>query len=172
MSDLDQELLADFLRESFKIVDECETLLEDIESDSSQASRLAEFSNKIDRIMGAAKSLAMLTEADHPLHIIGDVTALCKALGERGSHGGADPLFTTTVAFLLDAVEITRSLLEAAGEPDASSAGAAELKNALVGRVSWIAEIYRGLPKGMLDEKSDKLGQNEIDALMKKLGDG
>lgn len=172
MADFDKEILSEFLQESDRLVDECEELLESIESDPSQAQRLAEFSNKIDRVMGAAKSLAMMADAQHPLHIIGDITALCKALGERGAKTAAHQrLFEVTVAFLLDGVEITRSLLETLENPNASVSP--ELKNAMLSRVNWIADVYRKLPKEFLDGiGGEKLKQNEIDDIIRKLGEG
>lgn len=171
MSGIDQELLSEFIAESRRLVDECESLLEDIEDDASQAPRLAEFANKIDRVMGGAKSLAMLGSPQHPLHIVGDITALCKALGERGAKAASqEQLYMLTVAFCLDAVEITRKLLVALQDPSAEAPP--ELKAAILDRVNWMAGIYKKIPKGMLDnEIAPKLDQNEIDDLMKKLGE-
>lgn len=173
MSDFDKEILSEFLQESSRLVDECEELLEAIESEPAQAARLSEFSNKIDRVMGAAKSLAMMAEPHHPLHIIGDITALCKVLGERGSKTAAhERLFEVTVAFLLDAVEMVRGLLEALEDPGAGVSP--ELKNAMLSRVNWIADVYRKLPKEFLEGLggNEKLKQNEIDDIIRKLGDG
>lgn len=171
MSDIDQELLSEFLEESRGIVADCESLLEDIENDPSQAGRLGEFANLIDRVMGAAKSLAMMAAPEHPLNIVGDITALCKAIGERGSNSARnEQLFTVTVAFLLDAVEITRELLDSLEDPDAVVTS--DVRAAILDRVGMISNIYKQMPKdALVGDAGPKMEQNEIDEIMKKLGE-
>lgn len=172
MAAFDPALLSEFLRETYRLLDECETLLEQIESDFTQAPRLEEFSNKIDRVMGAAKSLALMAEPQHPMHIIGDITGLCKVLSQRASNVSSQQrLFEVTIAFLLDAVEITRNLTKTLEDPQASVS--TELKNVMVARTKWISDVYKTLPKDLLDiPPEDRLAQDDVDAIIKKLGDG
>lgn len=167
MTKIDNDILNEFLTEAKRLVAECQTLLEDLEGKPEAAPRLEEFANKIDRVMGAAKSLGLLATADHPLHMVGDATAVCKALGYRGAKVAHQPkLFEVTVSFLLDAVETVDELLDRLDEPPENLR--ADLKNTLLGRLQWISDIYRQIPEAGA-ASGEKLVQNEIDELMRKL---
>lgn len=168
MGKIDADILNEFLTEAKRLVAECQTLLEDVDGKPGEALRLEEFANKIDRVMGAAKSLGLLVDGDHPLHMVGDTTAICKALGYRGAKVGNQPqLYGVTVSFLLDAVETVDEILDRMEDPAADLR--ADLKNTLLERLKWISDIYRKIPEAQASS-GEKLVQNEIDELMKKLG--
>lgn len=168
MSGIDQEILEEFVRESRKLVDECEEILEDVEGDHGRLRRLEEYSNRIDRIMGAAQSLGVLAPPGHALHVIGDCSALCKALGYRCLMVSPTPqLIEVTVAFLLDATELVGELMDRLDE--SADELRDEVRGTLVERLRWISDLYRKMPAGAGGERMD---QKDIDALIKKLGMG
>lgn len=169
MSEIDQELLTEFARESGQLVAECAQALEDVEADHGNLMRLEDYSNRIDRIMGAARSLGMLAPPGHALHVIGDCTALCKALGYRClTSSPSAQMIEVTVAFLLDATELVEELL---GRLDESGEELRdEVRGTLVERLRWVADLYREMPSA--PAVGDKMDQGDIDALMKKLGMG
>jgi hypothetical protein len=165
-SGIDKTILDDFTKESLILVDECIELLESIENDPSEVERLSDFANRIDRVMGGAKSLALIAPADHPLHLIGDYCAICKSVGYQGAGiQNNDQFFNIVVALLLDAVEMTKILFE---KLDSS---ATELKKlfttTFLERLKWISFQYDELAK---KRTGQHMQQNEIDELLKKLG--
>lgn len=168
MSEIDTEILNSFAEESKQLVEECVGILERVEGHPEQAVLLENFSNRIDRIMGAAKSLAPQDEG-HALHVIGQCADLCKILGYRASKLAHHPqLFNTTVSFLLDATEHVGELLNRVNEP--AVVLRASVKDVLVDRLKWVLELVV-VPAATPDAKaSESLRQKEIDELMKKLG--
>jgi chemotaxis protein histidine kinase CheA len=106
MSNIDPEIVKDFVDESKVLIQDLLNLLESIEGDFSQVEQLEEYGQKVDRIMGGAKSLAQMVPADHALHTIADYTALCKAVGYKASRIKNNPqFFDICVGLLLDATE-------------------------------------------------------------------
>ncbi len=83
---IDKEIVEDFVSESKSLIEELVDLLESIEGDFSQVKKLADYGNNVDRIMGGAKSLALMADADHALHMIADYSDLCKAVGYKASQ--------------------------------------------------------------------------------------
>lgn len=162
MAGADQEILIEFARESQGLVQECVEILEAIEDDHAQLPRLENYANRIDRVMGAARSIAMLETDNHALHVIGDSAALCKALGYRclASSPSAE-LIDTTVAFLMDATELVGDLLERLDEEGGELR--AEMKETFVERLRWISDLYAKFP-------APASAGEQIEALLKKLG--
>lgn len=169
---IDKEILNDFLNESKKLVSESLLLLEKIEDDPTQVRKLEEYGNSVDRIMGGAKSIALLVPPNHALHMVSDYAGLCKAVGYKASQiVGNDHFYNTCVALLLDATETLSELLD---NLDKSSE---ELKKSLsetfIERLRWVSNKFNSEFRSSVDASGSsekKLGQNEIDDLMKKLG--
>lgn len=166
MAGVDQEILIEFVSESRVLVNECSGILEAIEEDPSQYVRLEEYSNRIDRIMGAAQSIAMMAPGDHALPVIGDCAAMCKALGYRCMMSApSTEMIETTVAFLLDATELVGGMLDRLDE--GADGLRAEVKETLVERLRWISDLYAKMPAA-----AARNGHQEIEVLLKKLGMG
>lgn len=161
---LDKEILNDFYLESKSLIEEMIELLENMEGDFSQKESLKVFANKIDRIMGAAASIALMADQDHGLNLVTDYTSLCKMVAYKGADiPNNTELYDVTVALLLDAVEALNILIYKIELP------MAELKQVIspnfIERLRWVADQFNK------QTKSTKLtGQSEIDDLMKKLG--
>ncbi|MFN8845935.1 MAG: hypothetical protein ACK5V3_13975 [Bdellovibrionales bacterium] len=167
-ANIDKTILDDFVQESLSLVDQCLELLETIEQDPSEVEKLSEFANLIDRVMGGAKSLALGASAEHALHLIGDYCAICKSVGYQGAKiQNNDQMYFITTALLLDAVEMIKVLfakLEISGS---------ELKKifttTFLDRLKWISFQFDEMEKKSRGS-ADKMQQNEIDELLKKLG--
>ncbi len=166
-SGLDESILKDFTEESLILVDQCIDLLETIENDPSEVEKLKDFANRIDRVMGGAKSLALIAPPEHALNLIGDYCAICKSVGYQGAQiQNNDQFYNVVVALLLDAVEMTKVLF------NRLDSSVTELKKifsiTFLERLKWISLQYDEIEKRRHDGK--KMGQNEIDDLLKKLG--
>lgn len=170
MSEIDKEILNDFLKESKKLIDPMIELLESIEGDFSKRNQLEDFGNQVDRIMGGAKSLALLVSENHSLHLVSDYTALCKAVGYKASQIQDNPQFyDVCVAFLLDATETLNDLLTRLDEP--ADVLKKEISNTFLERLRWISNQFTESFRGTVGT-SNGMDQFAIDDLMKKLGLG
>jgi hypothetical protein len=173
MSNIDEDIVKDFVIESKEIVQGLVVLLEGIEGDFSQVSKLEEYGQRVDRIMGGAKSLALLVPANHPLHMVADYSALCKVVGYKASQIQNNPqFFDVCVALLLDATETLSEWIEGLGG-DTSQ----DLKNSFTStfleRLRWVSNQFSAEVRGSVDAgKPKKMVQNEIDELLRKLGVG
>lgn len=174
MSALDKEILKEFVMESKTLIQGLVAKLEEIEGEPSLASALADYGNLVDRIMGGAKSLGLLAEKDHAIHIVSDYTAICKAVSYKGSQiKDNDEFFNVVHAFLLDATEILEVLIQKIESP------VSEIKKTIpsnfIERLKWLSHQFDDSYSASVDTKSSnneesKLSQNEIDELMRKLG--
>jgi len=175
MSNIDKDIVKDFVDESKVIIQDLVDLLENIEGDFSQVSRLEEYGQRVDRVMGGAKSLAMMVPPEHALHTVADYAALCKAVGYKASQIDNNPQFyDICVELLLDATETLQDWIERL-EADES---AQDLKNSFTAtfleRLRWVSNQFGADVRASVDAKktTKKMDQNEIDELLRKLGVG
>jgi chemotaxis protein histidine kinase CheA len=172
---LDKEIVEEFLNESKSLIDDLVDLLESIEGDFSQVKKLADYGNNVDRIMGGAKSLALMAPPEHAIHLIADYSALCKAVGYKASQiTDNEKFFDICVAILLDATETLQELLNKIYE-DISQLKE-EIPEAFLERLRWVSQQFNesysmsvGLGKADAGDPG-KMKQSEIDDLLKKLG--
>jgi hypothetical protein len=170
MSDLDKEILNEFVVESKGLITGMIELLEGLEGDFSAVARLGDYGNHVDRIMGGAKNLALMVGPDDPLHLVADYTALCKAVGYKASQIQSNPQFyDVCVAFLLDATETLDTILDHLDLP------LVELKkkfpSTFIERLRWISNEFSTEIRASVGH-TNALDQGGIDELMKKLGFG
>lgn len=173
MSTLDIEILRDFVKESKTLIKGMIAKLEEIEGEPEYAKSLADYGNLVDRIMGGAKSLGLLVQGEHAIHILSDYTAICKAVSYKGSQiVDNDEFFNVVHAFLFDATEILDLLMGKMESP------VSELKTTIsptfIERLKWLShqfdDSYAASVGTGPKEDAPKLSQNEIDELMRKLG--
>ncbi len=168
---IDKEIVEDFVSESKSLIGELIDLLESIEGDFSQVQRLADYGNNVDRIMGGAKSLALLVPTDHALHMISDYAALCKAVGYKASQiQHNEQFYDICVALLLDATETLEVLLS-----NIHNEGAVlreTIPQAFIDRLRWVSTQFSDSVQASVGVGSTpaKMNQSEIDDLLKKLG--
>lgn len=167
---IDKEIVKDFVTESKNLIHQALELLENIEGDFSQVKELEVYGNEVDRIMGGAKSLALLVPPTHSLHMISDYAALCKAVGYKASQIKNNPQFyDVCVALLLDATETLDILLDRVDET--AEVLKKTLPQAFIERVRWVSHQFTAEYRSSVDSNgSQTLNQSEIDDLMKKLG--
>ncbi len=166
--DSHSSILNDFVKESLILMDDCYELLESAEENPSEVEKLADFANRIDRVMGGARSLALGFDNDHALYLIGDYCAICKSVGYQGAKiQNNDQLYNVTVALLLDAIEMVKTFL---GKLDVkASALKKTFPSAFLERLKWISFQFDEIDR-KANASGQRLEQNEIDALLKKLG--
>jgi hypothetical protein len=167
---IDKEIVKDFVSESKDLIQEGLDLLENIEGDFSQVTKLEEYGNCVDRIMGGAKSLAMMAPPNHALHMISDYAALCKAVGYKASQiEGNEAFYNICVGLLLDATETLDSLIDRI-ELDSSTLKTS-MPQAFIERLRWVSQQFSEEYRESVDAgKGKKMSQSDIDDLMKKLG--
>lgn len=168
---IDKEIVKDFVSESKSLIEELLDLLEGIEDDFSQVRKLGDYGNSVDRIMGGAKSLALLAPADHALHMISDYAALCKAVGYKASQiVGNEQFYFVCVALLLDATETLDLLLDNIDKD--SGVLRQSIPQAFIERLRWASNQFNESYSASVDTGAApaKMNQFEIDDLLKKLG--
>ncbi len=171
---LDNEILSDFVLESKQIVDEILEILEEAEGDFSKVSTLEQYGQKVDRIMGAAKSVAMMAPEDHPIHWVADYAAVCKSVGYKTSQiKDNKDFYDICVGLLLDATENLAELMDHLDQTVQDLR--ARVPEAFLTRLKWVAEKFSAdfrmsVDAGPKAAGDGKMGQDQIDELMKKLG--
>jgi hypothetical protein len=174
MSDIDKDIVKDFVEESKVLIQDLVDLLESIEGDFSQVSQLEEYGQRVDRIMGGAKSLALMVAPDHPLNTIADYAALCKAVGYKASQIDNNPqFFDICVALLLDATETLQDWITRLEDGTAQNLRDS-ITTTFLERLRWVSNQFGADVRASVDSKKNakKMDQNEIDDLLRKLGVG
>lgn len=175
MSEPDASILKDFQAESKTLVEKMTEILDKCEGDFTQVQSLAEFGQTVDRIMGAASTLAGSDSSMPTARIqqIADCAAICKAVGYKASKiKGNETFYDICVALLQDATEVLEHLVDgltAKGESDLKSL----FSQTLVDRLKWASDQFGAEYSATLDlhsGKSTKMNQSDIDELLKKLG--
>lgn len=173
---IDKEIVEDFVNESKSLIEDLIDLLESIEGDYSQVLKLADYGNNVDRIMGGAKSLAIIAPTDHALHMIGDYAALCKAVGYKASQiKNNEQFFDICVALLLDATENLNRLLKNIDKNESYLRDTTP--QAFIERLRWVSNQFTdeynmsvGAGKEQAATDAQHMQQSDIDDLLKKLG--
>lgn len=169
MSEIDSEILNGFLDESKTLVPGMFSILEGVEEDLSKKKTLVEYGNHVDRIMGGAKSLAMMVPEDHSLHFFADAAALCKAVSYKASKVANPNLIEISVALLLDVTEILSEMLEDIDQP--MSVAKEKFSPHLIERLRWVSSQFDSNLSGSVEvQTAEEKSQNEIDDLLRKLG--
>jgi len=98
------EILEEFYLEAIAIIGELYEILATIESAPANYKELENFGQKVDRIMGAAKSLE--------LNQIGSISEFCKTISYKAAQSKNIDLSIVAVAFLFEAIEVMQEILE------------------------------------------------------------
>lgn len=168
---IDKEIVEDFVGESKSLIEDLVDLLESIEGDFSQVKKLADYGNNVDRIMGGAKSLALMAPPDHALHMIADYSDLCKAVGYKASQiTDNEQFYDICVAILLDATETLRSLINNIHQ--STAALKQTIPTAFIERLRWVSQQFNESYSMSVEAggAAAKMKQTDIDDLLKRLG--
>lgn len=172
---LDIFILKEFQAESKQLIETLLGILEKCEDDFSQVKSLEQYGQTVDRIMGAAQSLAIQeSDTHHLIHKIGDYAAICKAVGYKASQINDNANFyNICVALLLDATEMLAEMVDNV-TLQAHLELKALLKQTFLDRLRWVSSQFGAEYRATVDVKagrgSEKLNQEDIDHLLKKLG--
>lgn len=161
--ELDAEILQDFRTESEGLMDELEAVVEDLEASDGAAfpdAKLKEFSQKIDRIMGAAKTLLSFAPGHPGITFIANVSEMCKTMGYQAVALQKTSLVPFFAGFLAETVEVMREVLVGLGEKDGAKAIVQAHSTQLEKRLKWLAE------KVAPDSEEEK---QKVVALLKRL---
>lgn len=175
MEQQDGDILKDFETESISLIEGMLQILEDCEDNFKQVKRLEEYGQTVDRIMGGAQNLAVLMSDDkHIIHKIADYAAVCKAVGYKASQiKDNDGFYNICVGLLLDATENLREMIEVVNDETAHKKVEKIILPQIIDRVKWVSSQFSSDYAASVDVKTSagaKLGQEDIDALLKKLG--
>lgn len=174
---MSDEILDEFKEESKALTEQMIEVLEEIEGDFSQVSRLNDYGGLIDRIMGGAKSLALSYPTEHSIHRIAAYAEICKIVGYRGAQiqDNAE-FFNICVALLLDATEMLDKMLDRIS--DIPNQGIQSLlTTTFLDRLHWVNSKFSETTRASVDFKKTHhseapLAQDGIDELLKSLGIG
>lgn len=141
--ELDKEILEDFRTESTGLVNELGELVEELEDSAGNefpTDQLKEFSQKIDRIMGAAKTLDSFAPGHPGIVFLARVSEMCKTMGYQAAalqRGNLVPIFA---GFWAETVEVMQEVLSSL-ESEPNTKAIIEKRSALLQkRLAWLAE--------------------------------
>lgn len=171
MANIDNEILEEFQNESKILIGKMNSILEEVEGNFDQVQSLEEYGNNVDRIMGAAKSLALLAEPDHLVHKIADYSAICKAVGYKSSQiKDNEQFYDICVALLMDGTEVLQEMID---NLSSGKSGIQELfSKTFLERLRWVSSVFKADVRASVDvnKGQKKMSQSDIDDLLKKLG--
>lgn len=179
---MDLEILEGFREEANQILKELATVVEGLDETTTEfpAALLTEFAQKIDRIMGAAKTLSMESPDHVGLKRIGQIAEICKVLGYKASEIKRLSIIPVFAAFWADTLDAISELIEALEDEKESSAIAGRFSLVLEKRLRWLSDKLTALnPKasGTLSSGSGAdaapsapASQIDVDELLKGFG--
>lgn len=171
----DAEIVKDFINDSKNLVHMMMVLLEQVELDFPKTGDMTllkkgkDYARIGERVTSRAKSLAMMEKSDHAFHLIANYSELCRQVALKWSEVSKNKeLAKVCLAFLLDATETLGYLLQNLDKK------AVDLKkhisNTFIERLQWIQHQLAQEESDRLGRGEAKLGQDDIDDLMSKLG--
>ncbi len=147
---MDKEILDGFQVESKLLLKELIKILDQLESweGAFPTSQLEGFSQVIDRIMGAAQTLAMEAPNHAGLKRISRIAELCKRLGYAAAQRRATEFIPIFAAFWADTVDVLGDLIDVIDDEVASTRIAKEFSQVVQGRLEWLSQkVMAGAPE-------------------------
>ena len=165
---IDKEILTYFVDESNQVLTELAQIVEQLEETADQfpAMLLSDFSQKIDRIMGASKTMSI----DAPEHMgfqrISKIAELCKLMGRKATEKKSTKLLPLYAAFWSDTIEVTQSLIASIEDVKKTEEIAKSFPAVLQRRLEWL--LARTDPATASKSSEDRF--QEVQDLLKSLG--
>ena len=169
---MSSNMISKFKNESKSVLNEVMPLLEELEGDFSQVGRLADCGQRVDRIMGGARTLAMGIDDNKGLMILGNYGELCKSVCYRGSRiTDNETFYDVVVALLLDAFEMMERMSEEVCTEEEKLWDDLFTDNFL-DRLRWVAEQFDSNSNSGIEDREDSevMAQDEVDNLLKAMG--
>jgi len=141
--ELDKEILDDFRTESSGLVNELEMLvneLEDSEGGAFPTEKLKDFSQKIDRIMGAAKTLLGFAPGHTGIAFLASVSEMCKTMGYQAAALQRVALVPIFAGFWAEVVEVMRDVLQQLDSETNTKLVIEKRSTTLQKRLAWLAD--------------------------------
>jgi hypothetical protein len=159
---LDKRILADFQGECAQLLKELAAVVSDIEDshDVFPTEQIKEFSQKIDRIMGAAKTLLIYDPENPGIQFLASLAEMCKNMGYQAAALERVLLVPFFAGFWAETVEAMESVVTALNSVQATGEIVKKQSEVLQKRLAWLAE--KVAPQGE-EEKA------KVVALLKKL---
>jgi hypothetical protein len=143
MSALDPELLQELQNECRTLLTELSGIVEALEaiqpSDPFPAQHLADFAQRIDRIMGAAETFEAMDPGNQALQQIGRLARISKILGNQASQKGQTQLTPIFAAFWADTLEILEELVDSLTDDTKTKIWTAYIP-VIQKRLEWLAK--------------------------------
>lgn len=155
-----KEVVQDFCKESDEIFSGLEELLEEYE-DAPNPSILEEFGQRIDRVMGAAKSIEANT--------MGSFCELGKTISYKASQTLDEKLLDIVVAILFDTVEILQKVNAKVKTDQVEDVDNLNL-DAFSSRLQWIANKFKDIQRASVEIEATTDDHKSIDDLLAELG--
>jgi hypothetical protein len=139
----------------------------------TQNQPLEEFGQKVDRIMGSAKTMEMTCDNPDEFEMIGRYAELCKVIGYKGSQiDNNAELVNVTVGLLFDATETLEKLIEMVGKDHTMERGQV-ISEPFLERLKWLSTQFSDdLRSSLALDKSPSTGSsqgfNSIDEVLDK----
>jgi chemotaxis protein histidine kinase CheA len=157
-----KEVVDEFCEESTQLFNQLEEILEDFEDNPTDSSKLEEFGQIIDRVMGSAKTIG----AD-------DIATFCelgKVIGYKSSQTEDSALLEVVAAIMFDAVELLKKMIIQIKDGNESSINQISSK-AFVTRLNWLKDKFNDIERASCaPDPTGNMEQSSIDDLMSSLG--
>jgi len=151
MDEQTKMLIDGFIEESQGIIQALEEPLSALESGEGDADNFAQIAQRIDGIMGCAKTLGIgtLKEIAPALKVISNLSEGCKALGYRASQIKQPEITTVVAGFVAEAVEMLSAAIGdlAKGYVSIDTGQADRIRE----RLLWIAGKLKLSPKDQME---------------------
>lgn len=137
---LPEDILAEFIHESKTLLNELTEVVEKIENDhpAFPSDLLTIYAQRIDRILGAAKTIGLM-EPDNPsLKAIGAIAEICKRMGYKAAEKKDLRLLPFFAAFWAEAIENIETLLNCIHDTKKAQTLVSSISNILQGRLRWL----------------------------------
>jgi hypothetical protein len=178
---IDLDILNGFREESRQLLNELTQIVEALERPSATfpTQALEDYSQRIDRIMGAAKTLLLLSPDHIGLQSIGKISEICKSMGYRAANRGIPAMIPIFAAFWMDVIEVLSDLLDVLDNREKTISKAKEFCPVLQRRLEWLLQKVdgaKGAPEkvhgagGAELKDGDQITADVFSAMLKDLG--
>ena len=133
-----KSLLDDFTSESKDIISSLQNLIGELETGTRSSTEFAQFAQRIDGIMGCAKTLGIdgLPGIEIPLAAVGNLSEGCKSVGYKASQIKDPGLSRLVASFFAEALELLDEAIDDLrnGTAEVDSELALKIRD----RINWI----------------------------------
>lgn len=129
---------------------------------------LADFAQKIDRVMGTAQTMLQFDAGHQGLQRIGAIAQLCKKLGYKASEFKMPGLVPIFAAFWADTLEVLGELVDAVGDEARTKQLADSFASVLQNRLTWLSDRVQKMAPNV-SGGAPLSAQLEVDQLLASL---